>query len=159
DGGAGNAGRAAGRAEPRRTLIERSQASLTYPHAAAPALSDLTLAVEEAATLSILGPSGCGKTTVLRAIAGFERPQAGAITIAGRPVCDAANWVVPEERGVGMVFQDYALFPHLTVAENVAFGLRRLEKAAAVHMVAQTLDLVGLTGFEDRYTHELSGGQ
>ena len=141
------------------TLIELSQISLTYPNAAAPALSDLTLAVEEGAALSILGPSGCGKTTVLRAIAGFERPQAGAITSAGRPVCDAANWVVPEERGVGMVFQDYALFPHLTVAENVVFGLQRLEKAAAVHMVAQTLDLVGLSGFEDRYTHELSGGQ
>ncbi len=140
------------------TLIELSHISLTYPNAAAPALSDLTLAVEEGATLSILGPSGCGKTTVLRAIAGFERPQAGAITIDGRPVCDAANWVVPEERGVGMVFQDYALFPHLTVAENVAFGLQRLGKAA-VHMVAQTLDLVGLSGFEDRYTHELSGGQ
>src|SRR3989442_1464516 len=89
----------------------------------------------------------------------FERPQAGAITIAGRPVCDAAHWVVPEERGVGMVFQDYALFPHLTVAENVAFGLQRLEKAAAARTVAQTLDLVGLSGFEDRYPHELSGGQ
>ncbi len=141
------------------TLIELSQVSLTYPQAAAPALSDLTLAVEEGATLSILGPSGCGKTTVLRAIAGFERPHAGTITIAGRPVCDAAHWVVPEERGVGMVFQDYALFPHLTVAENVAFGLQRLEKAAAARTVAQTLDLVGLSGFEDRYPHELSGGQ
>jgi len=141
------------------TLIGLSQVSLTYPQAAAPALSDLTLAVEEGATLSILGPSGCGKTTVLRAIAGFERPQTGAITIADRPVCDAAHWVVPEERGVGMVFQDYALFPHLTVADNVAFGLQRLEKAAAARTVAQTLDLVGLSGFEDRYPHELSGGQ
>jgi len=141
------------------TLIGLSQVSLIYPQAAAPALSDLTLAVEEGATLSILGPSGCGKTTVLRAIAGFERPQTGAITIAGRPVCDAAHWVVPEERGVGMVFQDYALFPHLTVADNVAFGLQRLEKAAAARTVAQTLDLVGLSGFEDRYPHELSGGQ
>src|SRR2546422_6478568 len=70
-----------------------------------------------------------------------------------------SHWVVPEERGVGMVFQDYALFPHLTVADNVAFGLQRLEKAAAARTVAQTLDLVGLSGFEDRYPHELSGGQ
>ncbi|TLY24713.1 MAG: ABC transporter ATP-binding protein [Nitrospirae bacterium] len=143
-------GHAAAGEKTRMTLIELSHISLTYPNAAAPALSDLTLAVEEGAALSILGPSGCGKTTVLRAIAGFERPQAGAITIAGQPVCDAANWVVPEERGVGMVFQDYALFPHLTVAENVAFGLQRLEKTAAARTVAQTLDLVGLAGFQMR---------
>src|SRR5438132_1088491 len=113
------------------TLIELSHISLTYPNAAAPALHDLTLHVEEGATLSILGPSGCGKTTVLRAIAGFERPQSGCIMIAGRPVCDADRWIVPEERGVGMVFQDYALFPHLTVRQNVAFGLQRLDKLAA----------------------------
>src|SRR5207249_4054997 len=158
-GAAVDGGHAATGEKTRMTLIELSHISLTYPNAAAPALSDLTLAVEEGATLSILGPSGCGKTTVLRAIAGFERPQAGAITIAGRSVGDAVNWVVPEERGVGMVFQDYALFPHLTVAENVTFGLQRLEKTAATRTVTQTLDLVGLTGFEDRYTHELSGGQ
>src|SRR2546425_1005190 len=158
-GAAVDGGHAAAGEETGMTLIDLSQVSLTYPQAAAPALSDLTLAVEEGATLSILGPSGCGKTTVLRAIAGFERPQTGAITISDRPVCDAAHWVVPEERGVGMVFQDYALFPHLTVAENVAFGLQRLEKAAAARTVAQTLNLVGLSGFEDRYPHELSGGQ
>src|SRR2546430_17543165 len=125
------------------TLIELSQVSLTYPHATEPALSDLTLAVEEGATLSILGPSGCGKTTVLRAIAGFERPQTGAITIADRPVCDAAHWVVPEERGVGMAFQDYALFPHLTVAANVAFGLPRPAKPAARRTAAPTPGLAG----------------
>ena len=140
-------------------LIELAHVSLTYPNAATPALHDLTLEIAEGATLSILGPSGCGKTTVLRAIAGFERPQTGEIRIAGRPVCDRSHWVPPEERGVGMVFQDYALFPHRTVAQNVAFGLQRLEKPAASQMVAQTLDLVGLSGLEDRYPHELSGGQ
>jgi iron(III) transport system ATP-binding protein len=133
--------------------------SLTYPNAAAPALYDLSLDVAEGATLSILGPSGCGKTTVLRAIAGFEHPQAGEIRIAGRLVCNGKHCVPPEERGVGMVFQDYALFPHLTVAQNVAFGLRRLEPQAAARMVATTLDLVGLTDLKDRYPHELSGGQ
>jgi len=141
------------------TLIELSHVSLTYPNAAAPALYDLSLDVAEGATLSILGPSGCGKTTVLRAIAGFEHPQAGEIRIAGRLVCNGKHCVPPEERGVGMVFQDYALFPHLTVAQNVAFGLRRLEPQAAARMVATTLDLVGLTDLKDRYPHELSGGQ
>jgi len=133
--------------------------SLTYPNAASPALHDLTLQVEEGAILSILGPSGCGKTTVLRAIAGFEHPQTGEIRIAGRLVCDGNHCMPPEERGVGMVFQDYALFPHLTVAQNVAFGLRREEKTAADGTIAETLGLVGLTGLESRYPHELSGGQ
>ena len=141
------------------TLIELAHVSLTYPNAAAPAIHDLSLEIAEGATLSILGPSGCGKTTVLRAIAGFERPQSGTITIAGRPVCDSSHWVPPEARGVGKVFQDYALFPHLTVSQNVAFGLRRLEPQAAARMVVTTLDLVGLTDLKDRYPHELSGGQ
>ncbi len=141
------------------TLIELSRLSLTYPNAVEPALYDLSLDVAEGATLSILGPSGCGKTTVLRAIAGFEHPQAGEIRIAGRLVCNGKHCVPPEERGVGMVFQDYALFPHLTVSQNVAFGLRRLEPQTAARMVATTLDLVGLADLKDRYPHELSGGQ
>jgi iron(III) transport system ATP-binding protein len=140
-------------------LIELSRVSITYPNAVEPALHDLSLDVAEGATLSILGPSGCGKTTVLRAIAGFEHPSSGEIRIAGRVVCNGKQCVPPEERGVGMVFQDYALFPHLTVARNVAFGLRRLEPQAAARMVATTLDLVGLTDLKDRYPHELSGGQ
>ena len=141
------------------TLIELAHVTVTYPNAVAPAMHDITLTVEEGATLSILGPSGCGKTTVLRAIAGFEHPQSGQILIAGRPVCDGSHWVPPEERGVGMVFQDYALFPHLTVAQNVAFGLQRRDKPAAARTVEDTLGLVGLTGMEERYPHQLSGGQ
>ncbi len=144
------------------TLIELARVSVTYPNAATPALHDLTLTVEEGAFLAILGPSGCGKTTVLRAIAGFERPQSGRILIDGRLVCEGSHWVPPEERGVGMVFQDYALFPHLTVAQNVAFGLRRSGRKGreeADRTVAETLGLVGLNGMEARYPHELSGGQ
>jgi iron(III) transport system ATP-binding protein len=140
-------------------LIELCHVTVTYPNAASPALHDLSLDVAEGATLSVLGPSGCGKTTVLRTIAGFEHPLTGEVRIAGRLVCDGKQCVPPEERGVGMVFQDYALFPHLTVAQNVAFGLRRLESRAAADTIAQTLDLVGLTGLADRYPHELSGGQ
>ncbi|MEK7715971.1 MAG: ABC transporter ATP-binding protein, partial [candidate division NC10 bacterium] len=127
----------------------------------APAVDDLSLAVERGRILALLGPSGCGKTTTLRLIAGFETPDAGRITIAGRTVADARDGghVEPEARGVGIVFQDYALFPHLTVGENVAFGLPRSGRAARGERVGQILDLVGLAELADRYPHELSGGQ
>jgi len=105
----------------------------------------------------LLGPSGCGKTTVLRCIGGFERVEAGEIRIDGAPVSSAARQVPPEQRRVGMVFQDYALFPHLTVEGNVAFGLRG--GADAGQRVRQLLDTVGLTTAARRYPHELSGGQ
>jgi putative spermidine/putrescine transport system ATP-binding protein len=116
---------------------------------------DLTLA--KGAFLTILGPSGCGKTTLLRMIAGFDRPTAGTIRIAGRPV-DA---VPPHRRTVGMVFQRLALFPHLTAAENVAYPLRmrRFPKADIARRVEATLDLVRLGGLGARRPHELSGGQ
>jgi len=124
----------------------------------APAVDDLSLAVERGRILALLGPSGCGKTTTLRLIAGFETPDAGRITIAGRTIADARAGVhvEPEARGVGIVFQDYALFPHLTVGENVAFGLPRTARG---ERVGQILDLVGLADLTDRYPHELSGGQ
>jgi len=107
----------------------------------------------------LLGASGCGKTTVLRAIAGFERPAAGSIVLAGKEVSSAAKILPPEQRQIGMVFQDYALFPHLTVAGNIAFGLRGAGRAEQVTRVADALKLVGLDHVEQRYPHELSGGQ
>ena len=112
--------------------------------------------VEEGELVALLGPSGCGKTTLLRLIAGFERPDAGEILVAGRPVAGGGRWVPPEHRRVGLVFQDYALFPFLTVAENVIFGVRRRERG---RRLAELLRLVGLDGLEARYPHELSGGQ
>jgi iron(III) transport system ATP-binding protein len=114
------------------------------------------LCVERGEVVALLGPSGCGKTTLLRLIAGFELPDAGTVEIAGRRVAGAGAWVPPERRRVGMVFQDYALFPHLTVAENVGFGLPRRGRA---HRVPHLLALVGLAGLERRFPHELSGGQ
>ncbi len=140
-------------------LIEVTHLSLVYPTGTVPALYDLNFEVGEGTLLSILGPSGCGKTTALRAIAGFERPQRGEIRIGGRTVCSPEQWVPPEHRGVGMVFQDYALFPHLTVAENIAFGLRRETRSPSSPVVVDTIKLVGLKGMESRYPHELSGGQ
>jgi iron(III) transport system ATP-binding protein len=141
------------------SLIELSHVWHTYSNATHPALQDLSLRIEEGAILSILGPSGCGKTTVLRSIAGFERPQSGHIRIAGRPACDETSWIPPEGRDVGMVFQDYALFPHLTVLENVGFGLRQQTKASVGRSAEETLNFVGLKGLGGRYPHELSGGQ
>ena len=107
--------------------------------------------------LGLVGPSGCGKTTLLRMIAGFEALQSGSIQLAGQTVATAQRSLPPETRAVGMVFQDYALFPHLTVLDNVCFGLRDRKGAASI--ARQSLALVGLEGLERRYPHELSGGQ
>jgi iron(III) transport system ATP-binding protein len=125
------------------------------------AVKSCDLEVGSAEILALLGPSGSGKTTLLRLIAGFEKPDEGHIFISGRMVVDVANsvWVAAEDRGVGMVFQDYALFPHLTVAQNIRFGLRRTSKKERQIRVAELLRLTELVGYTDRYPHELSGGQ
>ncbi|MGH2374108.1 MAG: ABC transporter ATP-binding protein [bacterium] len=130
-----------------------------YDGATPPALDGLSLTVAEGEILALLGPSGSGKTTALRLIAGFERPDAGEVWIAGRQVAGGGVWIPPEARGVGMVFQDYALFPHLTAAENVAFGLHCLNWFDRSPRTDEALDLVGMRDFGARYPHELSGGE
>jgi iron(III) transport system ATP-binding protein len=129
---------------------------VTKRFGATTAVDGASLCVDRGEVVALLGPSGCGKTTLLRLIAGFERPDGGTVEVAGRRVGGPGTWVAPEERRVGMVFQDYALFPHLTVAENVGFGLPRRQRASRVR---ELLDLVGLDGLDRRYPHELSGGQ
>ena len=109
--------------------------------------------------VSLLGPSGCGKTTALRAIAGFEPIDAGEILISERLVSAPGMTVPPEERSIGMVFQDYALFPHLTITDNIAFGLRKKPAIDRKVQVEHLLDATGLASMGDRYPHELSGGQ
>ena len=109
--------------------------------------------------LAILGPSGCGKSTLLRAIAGFENIDSGDITINGKTVSSRDKFTPAEKRRVGMVFQDYALFPHLTVEDNVGFGTKSSSKSDKASLVKQMLKLVELDGMEGRYPHELSGGQ
>ena len=106
--------------------------------------------------VGLLGPSGCGKTTLLRLIAGFERPERGVVRIGGQEVAGSHRWLPPERRGVGMVFQDYALFPHLDAWRNACFGLKRGQDTSRA---AWLLELLGLKGLEKRYPHELSGGQ
>ncbi len=107
----------------------------------------------------LFGPSGCGKTTVLRAIAGFEPVRAGRVWLGGTLLSGDAVHVAPEHRRVGMMFQEYALFPHLTAAQNVAFGLRRVDAAAQRARCADLLEVVGLADAGTRFPHELSGGQ
>ena len=121
------------------------------------AVRDVTVRVRAGEFLTLLGPSGCGKTTLLRMVAGFETPSEGDIRIAGRRM----NEVPPYERPIGIVFQNLALFPHLSVGENLAYGLRirRLPRAEIDRQIAEVLALVDLTGLEDRRVHELSGGQ
>lgn len=122
------------------------------------AVSGITLNVNRGEFFSLLGPSGCGKTTILRLIAGLERPDSGEIVIDGRTVAGSV-WVPPEKRVVGIVFQDYALFPHLTVFKNVAFGLGRYRTEEIKKRVMDMLELVSLAGKARRYPHELSGGE
>jgi iron(III) transport system ATP-binding protein len=122
-------------------------------------VEDFSLSIRDTTINCLLGPSGCGKTTVLRAIAGFEPVLAGEIILDGRVISSASVQVPPEQRGIGMVFQDYALFPHLSVSDNVAFGLRRYSAAKKRKIASDMLELVGLEQCMDRYPHELSGGQ
>jgi iron(III) transport system ATP-binding protein len=140
-------------------LLALAGVSRRYAKDQPPAVHDLSLSVNEGEIVALLGPSGCGKTTTLRLIAGFEAPDAGTVRLRGEVVSGEGRLVPPEGRGVGIVFQDYALFPHLTVYDNVAFGLDRLERAARRARVGDVLDLVGLLGVGARFPHELSGGQ
>lgn len=129
------------------------------------AVDDVSFSLNQGDLLGLLGPSGCGKTTLLRLVAGFERPETGEIQIAGQSVCAHKQWVPPEQRRVGVVFQDYALFPHLSVVENVSFGLKQLSRRGQMpkkqirDLAAEAIALVNLSGMEKRYPHELSGGQ
>lgn len=124
------------------------------------AVNRISLDIEQGEILTLLGPSGCGKTTTLRCIAGLERPDEGDVIIDGKPMF-SHGFVPPAKRQIGMVFQNYAVWPHMTVFDNVAYGLKlaRLPKKAICERVKETLDLVGLSGLENRYPGQLSGGQ
>lgn len=141
------------------TIVQMENVWMRYAQGQPWAVENLSLEVVQGETLSLLGPSGCGKTSTLRLIAGFEVPQRGTIRIGGKAVAGEEEWKPPERREVGMVFQDLALFPHLTVGKNVAFGLSGWEIEKRKNRVNEVLELVNLSGFPNRYPHELSGGQ
>ena len=123
------------------------------------AVDSVDLDVWRGEIVSILGTSGCGKTTLLRLIAGFESPTSGLIHIQGAEMSGPSGDVPPDKRGIGMVVQEYALFPHMTVERNISFGLQNLDDSGRAQRLADTLELVSLGGFGQRYPYELSGGQ
>jgi len=141
------------------TVLDIRDLEIRYPLAAAPVLERLSLALDNGDIGCVVGSSGCGKTTLLRAIAGLVPVSAGTIEIGGVCVAGGRFEVPTERRGVGLVFQDYALFPHLRIDENVAFGLRSLPRGERAERVRGLLELVGLQSQARRYPHELSGGQ
>lgn len=142
-------------------LLRLQQVSLAYdtPEGVVPVVNDLNLSVNRGHIGCLLGSSGCGKTTILRAVAGFEPLRAGSIHLGDRLISSPGQLIEPQDRHVGMMFQDYALFPHLNVEGNIAFGLRRWEKARRQQRVDELLNLVGLDDARHRFPHELSGGQ
>lgn len=124
-----------------------------------PILNHISFTLKAGQIACLLGASGCGKTTILRCIAGFEKPNTGNITLQDRTLVDAQQFVPAHQRNIGMVFQDYALFPHLTVADNIGFGLGNLDKHAKNARIDEMLSLIDMADYKHRYPHELSGGQ
>ncbi|EKO3809971.1 ABC transporter ATP-binding protein [Vibrio harveyi] len=133
--------------------------NLTCQYESQTVLESLSLEVEQGQIVCLLGASGCGKTTLLKAIAGLLPLSSGQMSLNCLTIDDGKNWLPPEQRNIGMIFQDYALFPHLTVAENIAFGLKNETAQQKLLKVEEMLGLVHLKGFGDRYPHQLSGGQ
>ncbi len=140
-------------------LLTVSCLSKRFADGALPVVNGLSFEVAEGETFALLGPSGCGKTTALRCIAGFERPDGGTVALGGRVLVGDGPPVPAERRGIGFVFQDYALFPHLSVRDNVLFGLGALPRSERGERADEVLRLVGLSGLEGRRPHALSGGQ
>jgi iron(III) transport system ATP-binding protein len=143
---------------PASSVLELRAVSCAY-EPGRPAVQGISFSAREGEILCLLGPSGCGKTTILRAIAGFEPVRSGQLFLSGQLVSSPDVTIPTENRRVGMVFQEYALFPHLRVQDNIAFGLRHLVRSERAVRVQDMLRLTGLEGFERRYPHELSGGQ
>ncbi len=139
------------------SLLQLNDISVSY--GANDIVKGVSLQLQQGEIGCLLGPSGCGKTTLLRGIAGFQKLRSGNICIDGGCVSSATHLTPPEKRGMGMVFQDFALFPHLTVAENIEFGMRKDSSKAREMRVNELLERVGLPGYQLRFPHELSGGQ
>lgn len=140
-------------------FLEMQGISFKYNGSDKYVLKDFSLMVDKGEIVSIVGLSGSGKSTVIRLIAGLEIPSTGSIDINGRMVCDRATFVPPEKRRIGMVFQDYALFPHFTVYENVAFGITKMPQKERNERVDRLLALINMPEYKERYPYQLSGGQ
>lgn len=141
------------------TILKISGLSKTFAGSKRAAVHDFGLEVAGGQIVALLGESGCGKTTILRMIAGFEVPDSGTVIIGTKEVCSPKTFVQPEKRGVGIVFQDYALFPHKSVEENISYGLFRHRRPERKKIAQSMMELCGLRGLEKRYPHQISGGQ
>lgn len=141
------------------SIVEIQGLTFSFSRKEDPVINDFSFSIEKGEIVGILGPSGSGKSTLLRLISGLEMPKKGTITIAGTTVISEDLFIQPENRGVGMVFQDYALFPHMTVKDNILFGLSRLPRKQRKSRLDEMLELVQMESFGERYPHELSGGQ
>lgn len=140
-------------------FVEIKKLNFKYKNSKKETIKDFNMEIEKGEIVSILGESGSGKSTLLRLISGLEAPSSGMIKIDDKLIVDDNKFVLPEKRGLGMVFQDYALFPHMTVAENIKFGLKNLKKKEKNNRLEEVLNLVNLQNYKDRYPYELSGGQ
>ncbi|MDG5472330.1 ABC transporter ATP-binding protein [Jeotgalibacillus sp. ET6] len=130
-----------------------------YKNAAEPVLKDFSLTIEQGEIITILGESGSGKSTILRLLSGLETPKSGSITINNDVIFGGNHVMPPEKRGVGMVFQDYALFPHMTVEKNIKYGLKKMSRREKQQRMEEMLELINMTSYKNRYPYELSGGQ
>lgn len=139
--------------------VQVNNLSFQYRNASKETIENFNLEIMKGEVVSILGQSGSGKSTVLRLLAGLEVPKTGQIIINSQTMCDSRVFMQPEKRGVGLVFQDYALFPHMNVEENVKFGLKKMTRKQKYARIDEVLELVGLTEYGKRYPYELSGGQ
>ncbi|MFC7322459.1 ABC transporter ATP-binding protein [Halobacillus campisalis] len=140
-------------------FIQIENLCFKYQNSSENTIDCFNLAIDQGEIISILGESGSGKSTVLRLLCGLETPTCGTIKINEHTMTDDRHFVLPERRGIGMVFQDYALFPHMTVAENIQFGLKGHGRKAKRERTEEVLELVNMTSLMKRYPHELSGGQ
>lgn len=140
-------------------IIDINDLTFSFSQANTPVIHKFSFSMSEGEIVGVLGQSGSGKSTLLRLISGLEMPVSGTIQIAGMRVAGSGIFVQPENRGVGMVFQDYALFPHMTVKNNILFGLARLPRKERFSRVQEMLELVQMQDYEKRFPHELSGGQ
>ncbi|XID95580.1 ABC transporter ATP-binding protein [Paenibacillaceae bacterium WGS1546] len=140
-------------------VVQLENLTFRYARKQPPILEQFSLQIAEGEIVGLVGASGSGKSTLLRLIAGLELPESGRIVLNGKIMADERVHIEPEHRGVGMVFQNYALFPHLTAAENIRFGLHRIPRSERQRRVREMLILVKMQEYADRYPHQLSGGQ
>lgn len=140
-------------------FLEIKNLTFAYKKNTTPILKNFSFSMEKQEIVSIMGASGCGKSTLLRLIAGLEEPQSGTIIMEGRCLFSDKENIEPYKRNIGMVFQDYALFPHLKVKENIAYGLNHLSKDEKEKRVNEFLNLIEMEEHQNKYPHELSGGQ